>query len=105
MTTEQQTKLARIQRYATRYELVLEHDGARYLVQYTSQRSRRGLLASARTMADHIVRIAGGDEITFASRAADGAMVNGWKLHFSGRTQRECILAGELPFVAEKRAA
>lgn len=106
-TTE---RLARLTRYRTRYETVLiAPDGTRYLMAYTDQKSRRGLLDVIRdkTFLDGILTTIGvsrdafADQSVLADKAADGGEYKGWQMRFSGRTQRECIISGENPWVSE----
>lgn len=100
-----ESKLSRLKHYATRYELVASRgNGAdRYLIAYTSRNNRRGLWAAVTepTRAAKLVKLTGSPEITFAKRAGDGATMGEWRIAFSGRTQRECYLEGELPYVGD----
>ncbi len=101
LTQEQTNKLTRIQRYATRYELAAVHteNGKRVLIGYT-QKTRPGLFKMVEKNAVDAVRLLadGVDLIHFEKRAADGAKMGKWSIQFTGRTQRESIIAGELPF-------
>jgi hypothetical protein len=99
METQLQKRLERLKNYATRYELALTRGNESYLVVYTSRRNRAGILAAIRDRAKRIVEITKSENLVFAKRAADGAMVGEWKLYFTGRTQREAYLNGTLPFI------
>lgn len=104
MTDTLQRKLERIARYRTRYELVAEHkDGRRYLVIYTDRRSRAGLYSAlvARLNDGSLDRVLGSRVVDYAKRATDGATIGDWRIYFSGRTQRDCYLGGELPFLSD----
>lgn len=87
----------------TLYELVIEKDGKRYLAGYC-RKGRNGLFGMLAKNAEKIAALFG-DTVTFAKRASDGAYINGWHVHFTGRTERECIIEGELPFVCDIDAA
>lgn len=105
-----QEQLARIARYSTKYELAATNNttGEKVLVGYT-RKGRNGLFASITRHADAAVRFFGCEAITFAKRAADGATMGEWSIKFSGRTQRDAIIEGELPFfltlLCEKESA
>lgn len=95
-------KLAWIKNYKTRYEVeMVATDGRKWLVQYTSQKSRTGLLAAIRKVGESILAVGGASlpdhfKLTTCQAVEFG---NGWIIRFSGRTQREAYLGGELPFV------
>ena len=92
-----EAKLTRIQMYRTRYELAAIHpDGRRMLVGYTEKRSRAGLLGMVRQRGAKFTDATGADSITFGKRATDGATAGDWIVAFTGRTQREAYIAGEL---------
>lgn len=99
MTTQQ--KLDRLKNYRTRYELAASHpDGRKVLIRYTARKGRRGLLDALTMDAARVCKVLGSDDIHWAKRAADGGTMGDWTVKFSGRTQREAILDGELPFYA-----
>lgn len=104
MTATLEQRLARLKHYSTRYELIAEHpDGRRYLVIYTTRRSRAGLQDGllARLEDGSLDRVIGTREMTYGRRAADGVTMGDWRVRFSGRTQRECYIQGELTFLAD----
>ena len=98
-------KLSRLKNYATRYELVASRDNGadRYLIAYTPRNNRRGLWAAVTepARAAKLVKLTGSPEITFGKKASDGATMGDWEIRFSGRTQRECYLEGELTYIGE----
>lgn len=98
LTAEQERKLARIKNYRTRYEAVLTDGCQSYRVCYTEQHSRRGLVAAARRNYNEVMRITGG-QAPFVADASDVFHGEEWRVIFSGRTQREGILGGELVWV------
>jgi hypothetical protein len=104
MTTEE--KLARLKNRNTRYEIILTNGtDAKYLVLYTAQHSQSGLYAAVRQRYAAILVITGG-ELPFAAKRSDIFHGREWRCFFSGRTQREAIIEGELPFdLAESVAA
>lgn len=94
-------RLNRLKYGRTRYELVAAHpDGRRILVGYTSK-GRRGLAAMVHKVGNELAAFCGDPYITYSPRVADGATIGDWRINFSGRTQRDCILEGELPFVCD----
>lgn len=97
---DQLERLARLKNYATRYEIrgTNTETGQTVLIGYTAQKSRAGILAMCRKNGAEIVARLRGDSLEFGKRAADGATLGHWRIGFSGRTQREAIIAGELPF-------
>lgn len=99
-------QLARLRHYATRYEVVAEHttDRRRVLICYTSSHSQRGM---RRAITDNGHRVIDGlglsqDAALYPNTPASaGFRLESWHVAFSGRTQREAIIAGELPFVGD----
>lgn len=94
MTTIEQ-RLRRIHNRRTLYEIIIEKGEERYLVQYASK-SRNAILRGLRRHGEAIAARFG-DTVTFARRSADGAYVGDWHVRYSGRTEREAIIAGEYP--------
>ena len=92
-------------REPTRYEITARHpDGRCYLVAYSAQKSRMGLLKAMQGRGDQIVDICSitdDHEIKFATKPRVHAIVNGWIIGFTGRTQREVsTLKNEHPYIA-----
>jgi hypothetical protein len=103
LTSTQLAKLARIKNYSTRYELIVENDGIRHLVVYTPRRNRQGLISAIECSVAHgLSALTGVDSITFSKRGDEpSAIVGKWRIRFSGRTQRDAIIQGELPWVGD----
>lgn len=87
---------------ATLYELVMERGAGepRYLLMYTNNRSRRILLESCRSHGETIAKLTNANRIVFAKKSGDGATVGGWRIHWSGRTQREAV-RDPLPWIGD----
>jgi hypothetical protein len=102
MQASLESRLLRLKNRRTRYELVAEHpDGRRLLVRYTSRLGRRGLFDALQQDSARLCAVLGADAIHFGTRAGDGGTMGEWKIRFTGRTQREAIIDGELQFYAE----
>jgi hypothetical protein len=101
LTTNQIDSLARLTNYHTRYEVVATNMHRTILAGYTSRKSRSGLLATVRMHSEAWVELTGDNALSWGRRASDGAAIGEWVIRFSGRTQREAIIEGELPFIAE----
>jgi hypothetical protein len=97
----QQEQLARLKNYRTRYECTMTDGNQTFLLAYSPGRSRQDMLNIARKHGQRIVDITKSENITFAKKVAEGAMCGDWKIRFTGRTQRDCILEGEKPFIEE----
>ena len=102
LTDEQRAKLARLHNRATKYELTGTNSetGARFLFGY-SRKGRAGLLSMLQKNGAAVAEFCGADAVQFGKSAAAGASIGVWRFQFSGRTQREAIQAGELPFFLE----
>lgn len=95
LTDDQRKKLERIQGRATLYELALMKGDQRLLFCYT-RRTGRGIRDYMRHLRDT-------PDSWAALKAATGIDLatwdwNGWVPEFTGRTQREAIMVGELKF-------
>jgi len=88
-------RLQALSNRSTLYEIIIERDQERYLVQYASK-SRNAILRGLRKHGEAIAARFGGT-VTFAKCARDGAYVGDWHVRDSGRTEREAIIAGEYP--------
>lgn len=92
----------------TRYEIAARHiDGRAFLVCYAAgSPSRQRLLRALQSKGDAIISrcgIGADDQMTFTTKPRPAAMVAGWTLAYSGRTQRDVRSAGqgaELEFIA-----
>jgi hypothetical protein len=96
-TVEVERKLARLKNYRTRYEVVFTNGTEKFLLLYTAMHSDRGLLAACRQRYDALLHITGG-VAPYAAKSAGQFTGAEWRALFSGRTQREAIIDGELPF-------
>lgn len=106
LTETQQNQLRRLHNYRTAYEVVAENrdTGERLLVQYTERHSTRGLWDALRTRVEDVVRVCGA---TTATKMPSGKLAldgTPWVACFSGRTHREAIISGELPWIKEVRS-
>lgn len=99
MTHEQERKLARISGCYTVYEMVAEHaDGRRLLAGYTRE-TRPGMLAMLRKNWDMWCKLTGKQAGTWEAHKM--IRFGAWTIRFSGRTQRQAIIEGELPWVGD----
>lgn len=95
-------KLSALQNYRTRYEIVAECGNKRLLIGYSPRVSRCGLLAAMQNVGPAIIQhlaIGDGDTISWHTKPRIHCLTSGWLIGFTGRTQRDAILAGELPFI------
>lgn len=108
LTAEQANRLECRRNRLTRYEVVLvDPDGEKYRLGYTPQPSRRGLLRQARCYGDRVVRVAGLTvNLPFAWRGKGrlgfvADLGNGWTIRFTGRTERDAIVGGEIIHITQ----
>lgn len=97
-------KLARLHNRPTAYELVATSGDRSVLVAYSQSQGRSALLKCLRHREQAVVSLfnEGADpNVTFGKKASDGATVGAWTIRFSGRTQRDAIINGELPYVED----
>lgn len=104
LSPEQTRKLDRIQGYRTLYEMaVIRADGAKALVCYTSPPSRRHMWDAICKRSDKILAFTGtaqnGERMGFLGKAKEVRIGNGAIIRLTGRTQRDAIIEGELPYV------
>jgi hypothetical protein len=86
----------------TRYELAMERDNQKFLVCYSARMGRHAILQSLRNRAPEVLQvgqITDDDMLTWKKPASQGAMLGNWRVYWTGRTQRQAISEGELPFV------
>ncbi len=100
MTDEVRHRLEQRKRHATLYELAAIKGEDRVLLSYCAL-SRTCLLAAVRKRAEFVCALTGAREITFGKHAADGAAMGEWAIRFTGRTEREAITHGELPWILD----
>lgn len=104
LTDYQLAQLTRLADRPTRYEAVIVRpDGARCLLGYLTQHSKRGLYEAVTGRASAVVAFLGAPDtarVWSVRGCPDLALTGGGVVQFSGRTQREAIQAGELTFVS-----
>lgn len=96
-------RLERLRNYRTRYEVAITNGRESYLLWYSeSGRTVKDLGNAIRKRAAHIVALVGDPDqrCTVNGRTVilDGT---DWIVKATGRTQREAILGGELPFIVD----
>ena len=103
LTDQQQRQLERIKYYATRYEVRLTlPDGLAMLVCYTERKSKAGLYSCLQNRGKAILALMPEmpEDCSLAYDKARGfIMGNGASVAFSGRTQRDAIMSGALPYI------
>jgi hypothetical protein len=99
---EVQAKLARLHNRATAHEVVAERGQQRLCVAYTQRSGRVGLLNACRSIGSLLVALPGAAE-ELTNLTARSAKCGEWEIRYSGRTQREAYILGELPIVGECR--
>jgi hypothetical protein len=100
-----QDKLSRLHNRRTAYELVAVNGDQRVLVCYSCERSRNAIFRICCKRAAALLALTGAESIAWAKRSADGGMMGAWSIRFSGRTQRDCYVEGELAYVGDLVAA
>jgi hypothetical protein len=100
LTENQNAKLDAIKNRATRYELVIQRGDERFRLCYTGRKNRRGMIDWIFRNGKELAAFSGSEEVRFGHGAT--AQLGDWHISFSGRTQREAIIAGELPWFASK---
>lgn len=105
LTAEQMAKLARMRDCSTLYEAVIVRpDGAKCLLAYCGQHSKRGLQMALQTRGEHAVRFLGvapDARVTVERGSQDLRITGGGIVRFSGRTKRDAIMEGELAYVGD----
>jgi hypothetical protein len=99
MTTNQTIKLEAIKNRATRYEVVLTNGTDVRLVGYTARKGRPGLMSLIRAHGPAILAVTNLSQsaiFKFTTTREASLGENGWIVKFTGRTQRDAILAGEV---------
>ncbi len=99
-TPEQLRRIARLKNRDTLYEAeIVRADGARVLLAYC-RKSGSGLREALRKRTEAVVRFLGGPKaITWGRGTAPVEIEGGGSIRFSGRTERDAIVEGELPYV------
>ena len=85
----------------TLYELVAEHvDGRKLLVAYTTRKGFTDLYHALVRRLDAIDKVFGTKEFFRSNKSAEVVFGEVWRVHFSGRTQREAVQS-ELTFIED----
>lgn len=103
-----QARLEQCYRRSTRYEIVAEFGGARYLLGYRTGQSKGELVNLARARGgDELVRMSGITDADLGAYTRATGWTFGSKLRIgrTGRTERDAILEGELPKIQKQEAA
>ncbi len=88
----------------TCYELTAEHlDGRRLLVAYTDRKTRHTLCMALQDRIEHVDRVIQTRAVDWCDRAAGGAVMAGWRICWSGRTEREAR-RDALPYLGDTGA-
>ena len=102
-TVAKQARLESRHNRLTRYEIIAENDaGHRLLVGYSTQPSRSGILRVVRAIGQRVIaRLAIGENhiCRWTGKGRFGhrwELGNGWIIRFTGRTERDAIIDGEL---------
>lgn len=103
LTEIQKRKLARCYNRRTLYEAtIIRPDGAKVLLAYVQSANKRGLRDAVWKRGQDIVswlNAPADAEMTWKRGSTDMQITGGGIVHLSGRTQREAIIEGELPYV------
>lgn len=98
MTT--QDKLEQIKNRSTAYELVCLAGKYYYLAGYT-RKSKMGILTMLRKHGEKWAERISPDSLITFQKNGHSATLGQFTVYFSGRTQREAIIGGELPWFEE----
>jgi len=104
-TEEQIKRLEGLHNRQSRYEIVASKGDVTLRVGYTVRKSRHGLLNTLRRYPESTVPLfcpKGNEMVTFLKPAVHGCTIGEWLIRFSGRTEREVILNGELQHITSK---
>jgi hypothetical protein len=86
----------------TLYELIAVHaDGRRVLVQYTYHKGLKHLYHALQDHREHIKALCGTLAFTRLDTPQPEFAFGEWIVRFSGRTQRDAVHEGELPFIRD----
>lgn len=103
MNATLEKKLAGLKHYVTRYELVAENGASRVLIGYSSRKSRHGIVSMLRQrLTDKtFYRLFTTNEMHVRRVASHGVDIGDYLVRFTGRTEREAMIGGELPFIGD----
>ncbi len=98
LTESQIKKLERLHNYSTKYELIAVADGVKALAGYC-KKGKPSMLSMIRKNGEAWLAAGKSDKMSFVKvGAADHLLLGRCEIYFSGRTQREAITEGELPW-------
>jgi len=90
-------KLENLRNHSTLYEVVICHSSGRSRLIGYGRKSRSGLIATVQQKGDEILRVVDiPEDFNGAITAHSMDLSGGWIAKFSGRTQRQSIIEGEL---------
>lgn len=95
--TIMQARLTALKNYATRYEAVVTDGATSYLLAYICGRSFRHLLTATQKRVESVNAATHSQAFVENRKIVAGS----FEIKYSGRTQRECIMHGELPYIAK----
>lgn len=103
LNPEQVRRLDGLRNRQTRYELVLVAPAGRYLVAYCVRKGKIGALAALRARVAYLGRFVSGPRPLGADwdRVDKAWVIGGARVHWSGRTQRDAIMHGELSYIGD----
>lgn len=105
LSPEQLRRVARLHNRHTLYEAeIIRPDGTKALLAYCGRRSKQGLIEALDKRAPHALRFLGAPRHARVERergSPDVKIEGGGMIRFSGRTQREAIIEGELQYVGD----
>ena len=100
MAVEAYKKIAALQGRPTYYEVALIKGDTRILLQYVHRVTRQSVLKAAQKFGPKLVDLMGvTDETPFSWKPNAVAHLGDWTIRSTGRTEREAITNGELPFI------
>ena len=105
MTQDSRNLLHSLRGRPTHYELILTGPaGEKYLILYCAFRTRHSILAAVSRNGQKIAAITGVSTLHFGKRVSDPVTIGDWRITWSGRTERDAIAEGQLPWVGELTA-
>jgi hypothetical protein len=104
LTENEKSRLLALRNCATRHEVVLESLGNSWRLSYTGRRSRQGLMEVIRQRGPDIMTVVavGDDDVLRFNKDGSVSLTKDARVRFSGRSERGCILSGELPPLPSK---
>jgi hypothetical protein len=100
MTDAQRRRLESLRHHHTLYEVALiSPEGAKHLLCYTERSGRRLRAAVVKRAARVLATIADDGAVVTAVTKESLTLTGGWVVRFTGRTERESIINGALPYI------